>query len=119
MERKEIPKHHSIALVYDDDSFCEAWAFFYSYFVGNPLFERIFVRVCKNLKTLVQLLVAFLKTFVLEDHVDVALIVLQERVSDSSVDPTFAFACRDDKDLPFAAFFVQAGDSRYCSLIVV
>ena len=119
MERKEVSEHHSIALVYDDDCFRLAICCFDSYFVGDAFAERIFVRVCKNLKTLVQLLVAFLKTFVLEDHVDVALIVLQERVSDSSVDPTFAFACRDDKDLPFAAFFVQAGDSRYCSLIVV
>ena len=119
MERKEVSEHHSIALVYDDDYFCLATGFVDSYFVGNAFAERIFVRVCKNLKMFVQLLVAFLKSFVLEHDVDVALVAFQERVRHCSVDPALAFACGDDVDLPFAAFFVQVCDCRYSPLIVV
>ena len=49
MERNEVSEHHSIALVYDDDYFRLASCCFDTYFVGDSFFERIFVRVRKNL----------------------------------------------------------------------
>ena len=68
---------------------------------------------------LVQLFIAFLKTFVLEHDFYITMLVLKEHVREGGVDPALAFACWHDPDLSLALSFVHVSHGSCGPLIVV